>query len=198
MPASRLPKLTTAGAGAVVDFVGSTETAALGMEVLRRGGTYVLVGLYGGRLNFPTLALPTRDIALRGSYVGNLGEMHELMELVKAGKVDPIPVSARPMSEVTKTLQDLEDGRIIGRVVVVPDGVSPHPACLEWIGRGRELCFRPLPVPRRDIPRQPRVRAAAWRSGPSGDGQRPPRNAPVAGSGDLPPACHIGSIERVA
>lgn len=119
----QIAKLTTAGAGTVVDFVGSTETAALGMEVLRRGGTYVLVGLYGGRLNFPTLALPTRDIALRGSYVGNLGEMHELMELVKAGKVDPIPVSARPMSEVTQTLQALEDGRIIGRVVVVPDGV---------------------------------------------------------------------------
>jgi len=26
------------------------------------------------------------------------------------------------MSEVTETLQDLEDGRIIGRVVVVPEG----------------------------------------------------------------------------
>jgi len=106
-----------------VDFVGSTDTAKFGMEVLRRGGSYILVGLYGGRIDIPTLALPTRDIALRGSYVGNLGEMHELMELVKAGKVDPIPVVARPMSEVTNTLKDLEEGRIIGRVVVVPEGV---------------------------------------------------------------------------
>ena len=43
-------------------------------------------------------------------------------DLVKAGKVDPIPVASRPMSEVTETLKDLEAGRIIGRVVVVPEG----------------------------------------------------------------------------
>jgi D-arabinose 1-dehydrogenase-like Zn-dependent alcohol dehydrogenase len=49
--------------------------------------------------------------------------MHELMALVKAGKVDPIPVASRPMSRVTETLKDLEEGRIIGRIVVVPDGV---------------------------------------------------------------------------
>lgn len=118
---ARVGALTTAGAGAVVDFVGSTETATFGMEVLRRGGSYILVGLYGGRIDIPTLALPTRDIALRGSYVGNLGEMHELMALVKAGKVDPIPVGSRPMSEITETLQALEEGRIVGRMVVVPD-----------------------------------------------------------------------------
>lgn len=120
---ARVAELTVAGAGAVVDFVGSTETVTFGMEVLRRGGSYILVGLYGGRIDIPTLALPTRDIALRGSYVGNLGEMHELMKLVKAGKVDPIPVAARPMSQVTETLKDLEEGRIVGRMVVVPDGV---------------------------------------------------------------------------
>jgi len=117
-----IAKLTTAGAGAVVDVVATTETASLGIDVIRRGGSYIAVGLYGGRIDLPTLALPTRDIALRGSYVGTLSEMHELMELVKAGKVDPIPVASRPMSEVTKTLEDLEAGRIIGRVVVVPEG----------------------------------------------------------------------------
>ena len=100
----------------------NTETASLGIDVIRRGGSYIAVGLYGGRIDIPTLALPTRDIALRGSYVGTLSEMHELMALVKAGKVDPIPVVARPMSEVTETLRDLEAGRIIGRVVVVPEG----------------------------------------------------------------------------
>ena len=45
------------------------------------------------------------------------------MALVKAGKVDPIPVASRPMSQVTETLKDLEEGRIVGRMVVVPDGV---------------------------------------------------------------------------
>jgi len=119
---ARIAELTDTGAGAVVDFVASTETASFGIDVLRRGGSYIAVGLYGGRIDIPSLSLPTRDITLRGSYVGNLGEMHELMELVKAGKVDPIPVASRPMSEVTNTLKDLEDGKIIGRVVVIPEG----------------------------------------------------------------------------
>ncbi len=117
---ARIAELTDAGAGAVVDFVASTETAQLGIDVIRRGGSYIAVGLYGGRIDIPSLALPTRDIALRGSYVGTLGEMEELLELVKAGKVDPIPVASRPMSEVTETLQDLQDGKIVGRVVVTP------------------------------------------------------------------------------
>lgn len=119
--AKRIAELTGDGAGAVVDFVASTETCKLGVDALRRGGSYVAVGLYGGQISMPTLALPARDIALRGSYVGTLSEMHELMGLVRAGKVDPIPVETRPMSKVNETLQDLMAGRIVGRVVVVPD-----------------------------------------------------------------------------
>ena len=38
-------------------------------------------------------------MSLIGSYVGSLEEMHELMELVKAGKVPPIPVQTRPLSQ---------------------------------------------------------------------------------------------------
>ena len=57
---------------------------------------------------------------MRGSYVGRLEEMRELIELVRGGEVTPIPVETRPMSRVTETLQDLLDGRILGRVVLVP------------------------------------------------------------------------------
>ena len=41
-------------------------------------------------------------------------------ELVRAGKVTPVPVATRPLDQVSETLQDLRDGRIVGRVVVVP------------------------------------------------------------------------------
>ena len=46
--------------------------------------------------------------------------MHELIELVRGGKVTPIPVETRPMDRVTETLHDLNEGRILGRVVLVP------------------------------------------------------------------------------
>ncbi|MCZ6592955.1 MAG: alcohol dehydrogenase [Alphaproteobacteria bacterium] len=116
----RLRELTGNGPGAIVDFVGSSETTKLGYDAVRKGGRYISVGLYGGEITIPTLTLPIRNMTLRGSYVGKLEEMHELIELVRGGEVTPIPVEKRPMSRVTETLHDLNEGRILGRVVLVP------------------------------------------------------------------------------
>jgi D-arabinose 1-dehydrogenase-like Zn-dependent alcohol dehydrogenase len=116
----RIRELTGAGAGAIVDFVASGETARLGFESARKGGRYIAVGLYGGEITVPTVMLPGRNLTLRGSYVGRLEEMHELLGLVRGGGITPIPVQTRPMSQVTDTLEDLAAGRIVGRVVVVP------------------------------------------------------------------------------
>ncbi len=116
----RLKEIPGNGPGAIVDFVGSTETSKLGYEATRKGGRYICVGLYGGEITIPTLTLPVRNMTVRGSYVGNLSEMHELLDLVRGGKVTPIPVEKRSMSRVTETLHDLNEGRILGRVVLVP------------------------------------------------------------------------------
>jgi len=39
---------------------------------------------------------------------------------VRAGRIPPIPVETRPIAEVTRTLEDLRAGRIVGRVAVRP------------------------------------------------------------------------------
>ena len=64
--------------------------------------------------------LPLNMISLVGSYVGSLDEMHELMELVKAGKISPIPIDPRPLDGANQALQDLRDGKVVGRVVLKP------------------------------------------------------------------------------
>jgi len=117
---ARLKELTGNGPGAVVDFVASSETMKLGYDAARKGGRYIGVGLYGGQITISTLTLPIRNLTLRGSYVGRLDEMKELIELVRGGAVTPIPVETRPMAQVTETLKDLDEGRILGRVVLVP------------------------------------------------------------------------------
>ena len=61
-----------------------------------------------------------RAISIGGSYVGSLSETHEMMDLVKAGKIDPIPVAERPLSEASKSLDDLREGHVMGRVVLKP------------------------------------------------------------------------------
>ena len=69
-------------------------------------------------LGCPLPKLPLRAISILGSYTGNLSELKELIQLVKDGKVRPIPVATRPLAEVNQTLNDLRDGKIVGRVVL--------------------------------------------------------------------------------
>jgi D-arabinose 1-dehydrogenase-like Zn-dependent alcohol dehydrogenase len=109
-----------AGAAGAVDFVGAPGTAQFGVNCLRRGGTLVEVGLAGGETPFGILTFMQRMLTITGSYVGSLQEMNELMALVKAGKVPPIPVAARKLDEANAVLDDLRAGKILGRVVLTP------------------------------------------------------------------------------
>ncbi len=118
--AKKVHELTGGGAGGAIDFVGNPATAQFGLDVLRRGGTLVIVGLYGGALSMSLPMFPFMMRRVTGSYVGNLKEMHELMDLVKGGKVPPIPIESRPMERVNETLDDLKAGRVVGRVVLNP------------------------------------------------------------------------------
>ena len=38
-------------------------------------------------------------------------EMKELMELVKDGKIDPVPVESKPVKEINGILDDLKNGK---------------------------------------------------------------------------------------
>lgn len=118
--AKKLVSDTGGGAYAVVDFVGSEKTFAFASQSVRRGGKIIIVGLFGGAMQMPLPMFPFRTISIGGSMVGSLSDTQEMMELVRAGKVDPIPYSKRPLSEANKTLDDLRDGKITGRVVLTP------------------------------------------------------------------------------
>ena len=47
-------------------------------------------------------------------------EMKEMMDLVTAGKAEPVPIIKRKLDEADATLQDLRKGLIMGRAVLVP------------------------------------------------------------------------------
>ena len=58
---------------------------------------------------------------LMGSYVGSLGDMEELMELVVAGKIEPVAVETRDISEANRTLQEMKEGKLLGLVALAHD-----------------------------------------------------------------------------
>ena len=119
----KIVELTEGGATSVIDFVGAAETFELasGMFGMKRGGTYVIVGLIGGQTNLqlPMTTLTARTI--RGIYVGSLAEMGELMQLVKEGKIEHVDVEKRNASTANETLNDLKNGKINGLVCLTHD-----------------------------------------------------------------------------
>ncbi len=111
---------TGGGAWAVLDFVGSSQTANLAIGSIIKGGTVVVVGLFGGDVTIPTPFLPLRAMTLRGSYVGTHRELAELLELVNRTGLPQVPIRTRPLDEVSDALGDLRAGKVVGRVVLTP------------------------------------------------------------------------------
>lgn len=116
-------QLTTAFGGpcwGAIDLVGSAATAALGFNALAKGGKLVMVGLFGGAAPWSLPLIPMKAASIEGSYTGNLAETKELLDLVRKGKVPSIPIGRRPLSAATETIEDLRQGKIVGRVVLTP------------------------------------------------------------------------------
>ncbi|MGI9252025.1 MAG: alcohol dehydrogenase [Pseudohongiellaceae bacterium] len=109
----------TGGACAAIDFVGAEASVNYGLNCLRKGGTLVIVGLYGGMLTMPIPFISMNARIIHGSYVGSLAEMDELMTLVRSGKLAPIQIHQRPLAEAEAALADLEAGKVIGRQVLM-------------------------------------------------------------------------------
>jgi len=100
-----------------VDFVGSAETAGLALGCLRKGGKLILVGLFGGEIKLSIASTILRAVTVQGSHLGSVAELEAVVGLARAGKINPIPIATRPMAEVSRTLDELKAGTVIGRVV---------------------------------------------------------------------------------
>lgn len=110
---------TDGGAAAAIDFVGSPATMAFGINILRKGGKLVMVGLYGGACPVSTVLFPFKMMTIEGSYVGTLEDLRALLQLGQEGKVPPIPIETRPLDDASTALSDLKSGgKVRGRVVL--------------------------------------------------------------------------------
>jgi alcohol dehydrogenase/propanol-preferring alcohol dehydrogenase len=105
---------------AVIDLVGNAATAQLGFDCLSKGGKLVMVGLFGGGAPWALPLIPIKAITIQGSYVGNVRETEELLELVRSKKIAPIPVTTLPLAKANDALTDLQKGRLVGRAVLTP------------------------------------------------------------------------------
>jgi NAD+-dependent secondary alcohol dehydrogenase Adh1 len=106
------------GAHIVFDFVGEKGTEAEGVSMLRRAGSYFVIG-YGGTLTIPTLDIISTERNIIGNIVGTYNDLAELMVLAQAGKVT-LHTRTYPLDAAPDALADLDAGRVRGRAILVP------------------------------------------------------------------------------
>ena len=109
-----------AGVDIVIEHVGAA-TWNESMKALKPGGTLVTCGATSGpEVSFDLRFLFARQLALLGSYMGTMGELHEVLKLVFAGKLKPVVDRTFPLSEVRAAHEYLEQSKMFGKVVLNP------------------------------------------------------------------------------
>jgi len=108
------------GVDIVVEHVGAA-TWEESVKSLKSGGTLVTCGATTG----PNVALDlrhlfARQLTLLGSYMGTMGELHEVLRHVFAGHLKPVVDRVFPLSELRAAHEYLEKSQMFGKIVVNP------------------------------------------------------------------------------
>jgi NAD+-dependent secondary alcohol dehydrogenase Adh1 len=106
------------GAEVVIDFVGERGAENDGVAMLRRAGSYFVIG-YGGAINVPTIDIISTEINFVGNLVGTFNDLDELMTLAAQGQVK-LHTQTYPLDAVNDAMDDLDAGRLRGRGILVP------------------------------------------------------------------------------
>lgn len=119
---AQVRRLAGGGVTAVIDFVGVPATFNWGLQALRRGGSLIAVGLFGGSVDLALPLLPMRNLHVQGSYVGSFAEFNELLALLRTHQVQLGPFLRRPMSRINELLDEIGRGGVPGRFMAIPEG----------------------------------------------------------------------------
>ena len=124
-PVKVLDELTKGeGVKAFVDFVGSAKTVGPYSRILTHFGIYVLVGTMGNEITlFDSSLFAAKECSLQGSFMGSLQDQYEVVEFARKEKIDYSRIVTRKIKfdpvEVNKAFQELDEGKVIGRQVVI-------------------------------------------------------------------------------
>jgi len=121
-PVEDINRLTNSlGAEAVIDFVNNDRTAPLSINMLRKRGKLVMVGLFGGALELSLPIVPLRGFTITGAYTGSFNDLVDLVNLSKTGKIRSVVNRTYKLDEANQALEDLRSGKIVGRAVLNPN-----------------------------------------------------------------------------
>ena len=110
------------GADAIIDFVGEKGAIQDGIDMVRDGGFYYVIG-YGQNIDIPTIDVISREISFIGNLVGTYVDLQDLMTLTAQGKVT-LHTTTYPLEAINDAMADLDNGRLQGRGILIPAGAG--------------------------------------------------------------------------
>lgn len=105
------------GAQGVLVTAVSPQIFRQSIDMLRRGGTCVLVGLPPGDFPTPIFDVVLKGITIRGSIVGTRKDLQECLQFAAEGKVKPV-IETSPLESINQIFDRLRGGQVNGRVVL--------------------------------------------------------------------------------
>jgi NADPH:quinone reductase-like Zn-dependent oxidoreductase len=108
------------GVDIVVEHVGAA-TWDESVKSLKPAGTLVTCGATTGpSVGIDLRFVYSRQLSLLGSYMGTMGELHEVLGHVFAGRVKPVVDRVFPLQELRAAHEHLEKSQMFGKIVVNP------------------------------------------------------------------------------
>jgi len=108
------------GVDIVVEHVGPA-TWEESVKSLKAGGTLVTCGATTGpKVNLDLRFLFSRQLALLGSYMGTMSELHEVLGHVFAGRLKAVIDHTFPLKEIRTAHEYLEKSQMFGKIVLNP------------------------------------------------------------------------------
>jgi len=108
------------GVDIVFEHVGKA-TWGESIKSLRPGGTIVTCGATSGpEATFDLRQLFAKQLSFLGSYMGTMGDLHEVLGHVFAGRLRPVVAKTFALSETADAHRYLESSQMFGKVVVKP------------------------------------------------------------------------------
>jgi NADPH:quinone reductase-like Zn-dependent oxidoreductase len=108
------------GVDIVVEHVGAA-TWDESVRSLKTGGTLVTCGATtGSNVGVDLRHLFARQLTLLGSYMGTMGELHEVLAHVFAGRLKPVVDRVFPLSDIRAAHEHMEKSQMFGKIVVNP------------------------------------------------------------------------------
>jgi NADPH:quinone reductase-like Zn-dependent oxidoreductase len=106
------------GVDVVVEHVGAA-TWDESVKSLKTGGTLVTCGATTGpNVGIDLRHLFARQLSLLGSYMGTMGELHEVLQHIFAGRLKPVLDRTFPLHELRAAHEYLETSQMFGKVVI--------------------------------------------------------------------------------